>query len=111
MSASSRLHLNIDQDRNDETRDVENFEDGDFPALTHNYDRRAHTHHSRPKETNTKKTNSLARELDHYAACYFAYPLWCGGSYISGRGDNRKDPKRDPFYLFRLCGDLLLLKT
>ena len=44
MSASSRLDLNVDQDGIDETRDVENFEDGDFPALKHNYDRRAHTH-------------------------------------------------------------------
>ena len=24
--------------------------------------------------------NSLARELKHYAAYYFAYPLWYGGS-------------------------------
>ena len=32
--ASSRLDLNIDQDRIDETRDDENFEDGDFPALS-----------------------------------------------------------------------------
>ena len=28
MSASSWVDLNIDQDRNDETRNVENFEDG-----------------------------------------------------------------------------------
>ena len=46
MSASSRLDLNSDQDRIDEARDIENFEDGDFLALKPNYDRRAHTHHS-----------------------------------------------------------------
>ena len=32
-TASSRVDLNIDQDRNDETRNVENFEDGDVPAF------------------------------------------------------------------------------
>ena len=46
MSASSRLDLNIDQDRIDETRAIENLEDGDFPTLKPNYDRRAHTHHT-----------------------------------------------------------------
>ena len=46
MSASSRIDLNVHQDRNDETRNVENFEDGNFPALRLNYDRRAHNHHS-----------------------------------------------------------------
>ena len=47
MSASSRLDLNVDQDRNDETRNVENFEDGDFAASRPNYDRRANAHHSK----------------------------------------------------------------
>ena len=46
MLASSRMILNIDQDRNDETRYVENFEDGDFPALRPNCDRQAHAHHN-----------------------------------------------------------------
>ena len=32
-SASSRMDLNVDQDRNDETRNVQNFENGDFLAL------------------------------------------------------------------------------
>ena len=45
-SASGRLELNIDQNRIIETRDIENFEDGDFPALKPNYDRRTHTHQS-----------------------------------------------------------------
>ena len=45
MSASSRLDLNIDQDRIDETRDFENFEDGYIPALRPNYDLRAQAHH------------------------------------------------------------------
>ena len=46
MYASSTVDLNIDQGRNDETRNVENFEDGDLPALRPNYDRIAHVHHS-----------------------------------------------------------------
>ena len=46
ISASSRLDLSVDQDRNVETHNVENFEDGDFPVLRPNYDRRTHTHHS-----------------------------------------------------------------
>ena len=45
MSTSSRLDLNTNQDRNDGTRDKD-FEDGDFPALRHSYDRRAPTHHN-----------------------------------------------------------------
>ena len=40
MSASSRLNLNIEQERNDETRNVGNFEDGDFPVMGPNYDRK-----------------------------------------------------------------------
>ena len=46
MSTSNRLYLNADQDRDDETRNVKNFEDGDFAALRPNYDRRAHAHHN-----------------------------------------------------------------
>ena len=46
MTAFSRSDLNIDQDRNDETRIVENFENGDFPALRPNYDGQAHAHHN-----------------------------------------------------------------
>ena len=46
MSASSRLDSNVDQDRDDETRNVEKFEDVDFPALRPNYDRRTHAHHN-----------------------------------------------------------------
>ena len=45
MSDSCRLDLNTNQERNDETRNEENFEDGDFPALRPNYDRRAPAHH------------------------------------------------------------------
>ena len=33
MSVFSRVDLNFDQDGNDETRNVKNLEDGDFPAL------------------------------------------------------------------------------
>ena len=46
MSASSRLDLNIDRDRIDDSRDIESFEDSDFPALRPNHDRRAHFHHN-----------------------------------------------------------------
>ena len=44
--ASSWLDLNIDQDSIDETRDIENVEDGDFPALIPNYHQQAHAHHN-----------------------------------------------------------------
>ena len=47
--ASSRLDLIVDRDRIDENRDIENFEDGDFPALRPNYDRQAHAHHKKLK--------------------------------------------------------------
>ena len=45
MSASSRLDLDAELNRNDETRNNEDFEEGDFPALRPNYDRRMHAHH------------------------------------------------------------------
>ena len=45
MTATSRTDLNVDQDENDEIRDVENFEDGDIAASRPNFDRQLHTHH------------------------------------------------------------------
>ena len=45
MRASSRTDLNINNNKNDETRNSENIEDGDFPALKSKYDQRKHTHH------------------------------------------------------------------
>ena len=45
MSASSRLELNTNQDRNGETHKEENFEDGDFPALGLNHGRTGQSHH------------------------------------------------------------------
>ena len=39
MSASSLVDLSIDQYKDDDTPNVENFEDGDFPALRPNFDR------------------------------------------------------------------------
>ena len=48
MSASSRLGLDSELDRNDETRNDQDFEDGDFPELKPHYDRRAHAHHMCP---------------------------------------------------------------
>ena len=46
MSASSLVDLSIDQHRNDENCNIENFEDVDFPALRFSYDRQAHAHHN-----------------------------------------------------------------
>ena len=46
MFASSRMDLDNELNRNKETRDNEDFGDGDYPALRPNYDRRAHAHHS-----------------------------------------------------------------
>ena len=46
MSASSRLDWGNELNRNDETRNNEDFGDGDFPAFRPNYDRRAHANHS-----------------------------------------------------------------
>ena len=45
LSAFSRLDLNTNQDRNDEACNEKNFEDGDFPVLGPNYNRRTQTHH------------------------------------------------------------------
>ena len=47
MSITSRVDLNIDQGRNDETRNVENFEDSNIASMKPIYDRNAHSHHSR----------------------------------------------------------------
>ena len=57
MSASSRLDLDNELNRIDETRNDVDFEDGDFPALKPNYDWREHAHHRSPlqrKSANTK---------------------------------------------------------
>ena len=47
-SASSRLDLDNESNR-DDTRNDEDFEDGDFPALKPNYDWRAHANHNNAK--------------------------------------------------------------
>ena len=44
ITGSGRLDLNRNQDRNDETRNGKNFEDGDFSALRPIYDPRAQVH-------------------------------------------------------------------
>ena len=49
MSASSLLDLHIDQDRNYETLNVENFEDGNFPASRSSHDRQMHAHQNHIK--------------------------------------------------------------
>ena len=46
MLASSRLDLNVDQYRNEETLNVENSEDEDFLTLCPNFYRRTHAHHN-----------------------------------------------------------------
>ena len=51
-SASSRVDLNLEEG-DAETRNVGNFEDGDFPVLRPNYDRRDHAHPSHQKVTVT----------------------------------------------------------
>ena len=45
LSVSSRVDLNIDQERNDETRNIENFEIGGFLAFRRSYDRQTRAHH------------------------------------------------------------------
>ena len=45
-SASSRLDLNIEQGEIDEARDIDDSEDGEFPATRFNYDWRAYAHHN-----------------------------------------------------------------
>ena len=44
MSTSSRLNLDTDTNRNDETRNDVDFEDDNFPALKPNYDRGGYAH-------------------------------------------------------------------
>ena len=44
-SVSSQTDFYFDQDRNDEARDVENFDYGDFSAFRTDYDRPACAHH------------------------------------------------------------------
>ena len=46
MTVSSRTDLNINQNRNDETHKIENFDNGDFTTLRFNYDRQTHSGHS-----------------------------------------------------------------
>ena len=45
ITAANLALINIDPDRNDETRNVKNFKHGDFPALKPYYDRQPHAHH------------------------------------------------------------------
>ena len=45
FSASSRVDFNIDPNKNDETGNVENFEEGDISGLKTSFDRQAHARH------------------------------------------------------------------
>ena len=55
MSFSSHSDLNIDQDRTDEIRENEIFEEGDFPAIKPNYDRQEHTHNTVTRDNAPQK--------------------------------------------------------
>ena len=46
MSGSSRLDLDNELNMNDETHNDVDFEDGEFPELKPNDDRREHAHHT-----------------------------------------------------------------
>ena len=46
MSASSRLDLDKELNSIDETRNIEKFEEADFPALKSNLDLRKYAHHT-----------------------------------------------------------------
>ena len=46
MLAPRRVDLNMDQAKYVETRNIENFEDDDFPAMRLNSDRQGHAHHT-----------------------------------------------------------------
>ena len=45
ISASSRLDIGNELNRIDETHNIEDLDDGDFPALRPSYDRRADAHY------------------------------------------------------------------
>ena len=49
LMAFSRADLNINCSGNDETRNNETIEDGNFPALNSSYNRQARTHHTHRK--------------------------------------------------------------
>ena len=72
MSASSRLDLKIDQDKIDESRNIENFGDGDFPELSSNYDWRAHTHHTAVKWKISWKVHTIQAPYLHTSS-YLAH--------------------------------------
>ena len=46
MSSSSRLVLDNDLNVSDETHNEADFEDSDFPAIKHNYDRKEHANYN-----------------------------------------------------------------
>ena len=46
MVTFSRTDLNANQHKNDQTHNIKNFENGDFPVLRSKYDRQMHLHHS-----------------------------------------------------------------
>ena len=69
MSASNRLNLDIELNWNDETRNDEDFEDGDFPVLKSISDRRDYAHHSNCtvfcKTGSMKKSTILRKNLSN----------------------------------------------
>ena len=64
MSASSRIDLNVGYDRNDETRNIESLDDGDFPASTPNF----HTNESEAAEVCTFTQEEINEQTKSFIA-------------------------------------------
>ena len=85
MLASSRVDLKIDQDRIDDTRNIEMFEDGEFPALRLYYDRHAHTHHNYAGLLHKAlaKFRFFSRKwITNFASCLHQIKSCCSSSLI-----------------------------
>ena len=74
MWASSRLELDEELNRNDETRNDVDSEDGDFPALKHSYDRREHAHYNLSE--NSRNSNVLRFHIFSVAFYGKTATLW-----------------------------------
>ena len=62
MFTSSRVDSSFDWDRNDETRNIEDFEDYEFPAYGPFYNQEAHTHHRTYRKTLIVKINDQTQK-------------------------------------------------
>ena len=70
ITASGRTVLDIDQDKLDETRKVENFYDEDFEALRPNCDQQAHSHHRRSGKLYFVFTRVQIRFIENTSNCF-----------------------------------------